>query len=1507
GEPSIQLQHQFQSLSSSNSAAIFVSELLEGQQVAYEKSLGSSRFLKTIKARHSVDGTQLVVKAFLKPLVDESQDTKAAQPLSLKQTIRAINAEAEILGLIPNAFPYHKVVETAKAGYMIRQYLYSNLYDRISSAFQILLGLSQAHANNIYHGDIKCENILVTSWNWAYLSDFSGYKPVYLPEDNPADFTFFFDSSSRQTLFHIKRAELTPEMDIFAVGCTIAEMFLEGTPLFTLSQLLRYRRGEYDPRVVLEKIEDVHVKNMLLSMISMDPSKRKTVDSYLNEFLVHDEQQGDHSFPIGTDAKIEKIYNEFWRVAEAAGIPNLWVAAGVEDVEISETNKPKTVALSSVGRMHLLPMKLNIPNFTACSSEIEVKRHVVSDVCLILTTIVCTTLRNTHYPSLDRVIPYLVQLLQDENALVRATAIKVMTQLLSMVDTITTADVNIFQEYILPVLKTLSADPEVIVRVTYAGCIASIAETALRFLEIAQLFQQNFTATTDNDDGTLNQQSYDTALHELHESIQEEVVIFLSDSDVHVKRALLGDMARLCIFFGRQRANDVLLGHMITYLNDRDWRLRSSFFESIVGVGTFVGGRSLEDYILPLIVQSLTDAEECVVEKVVGSLTSLVELGLFTKGKVKELVATVMPLLCHPSPWIRYGTIAFISAASKKLPLIDLRCILYPQLKPYLKCDISDVTEVNLLFNLKTPLSRVLYDQALLLASKTPVVPYKKERTVDVLSLESENDFGNETTEMILRLREFGMTDEDKEKLFSLKYYISKSTQRRMGTNLAEIDERSLRKMPVAPHTVFLSPPKYINPNVSTSESVSSSHLLLAPRTRNASEPLTIRSLAASPEPHILPGRVVSGASSDVGSVYNAALSTSPLKQRGPLRVPTRPSSILSEGGRSMTPPVARYTETEFSTGSDEGRQGRAAPSVGYAASSIPRGPGSRAGGLRKEASVAGESGGPVGPPVIMGITSSGIDGRDENVKLLLEAKRLELFPPPIFEFGARVNTPSTKNRRANATGGSDLKSWRPKGILAAHLTEHRASVNQICVSPDHSFFASASDDGTIKIWDCKRLEKNVTNKPRLTYSAQGGKIKSMTFLNNYHIIASASDNGSIHISRVEYMSANSISSNPKYNGIDTVKSAEVAGKDRPILLNHYESDQTSLLVYATSHGSICGLDLRSMKPAWTYESPPHLGITTAFTMDPRNSWILTGSHRGVFSLWDIRFGLRVKTWAHPSGMPIHKIVRTSLGSQHSSRRATQSLGLSSPLSNSTSFSSKNVLASIGGTTSEMGLWDIEAGECQEVWCAFGGTGNSALLRNPPTTSTNSDSMAADMQRLYGKGLKAVAPPLASNFLAPIAKKVTMEPPGQTEASLKSIFTAGEVPYILTAGTDRKIRFWDLGNVGQSYVVSGLEPFDSKPRYSSHPYKDLAFNIEYTPPPAANTAPPRPSFHTNTSGSFQNQQQVGGGVLPQSDQQPMASPSIINHLDAINDMAVTQVPYPMIISASRDGVIKIFA
>jgi uncharacterized membrane protein len=36
--------------------------------------------------------------------------------------------------------------------------------------------------------------------------------------------------------------------------CVLAELFLEGQPLFELSQLLAYRRGQYDPMHTLEKV-----------------------------------------------------------------------------------------------------------------------------------------------------------------------------------------------------------------------------------------------------------------------------------------------------------------------------------------------------------------------------------------------------------------------------------------------------------------------------------------------------------------------------------------------------------------------------------------------------------------------------------------------------------------------------------------------------------------------------------------------------------------------------------------------------------------------------------------------------------------------------------------------------------------------------------------------------------------------------------------------------------------------------------------------------------------------------------------------------------------------------------------------------------------------------------------------------------------------------------------------------------------------------------------------------
>jgi phosphoinositide-3-kinase regulatory subunit 4 len=155
-------------------------------------------------------------------------------------------------------------------------------------AFQLLNALRDARNRKVSHGDIKSENILVTSWNWVYLSDFASYKPTYLPLDDPSDFSFFFDTSGRRTCYiaperfytaannpeiSAKKSKIamddsegkrdgkvTESMDCFSVGCVIAELFLEGAPLFTLSQLFKYREGEFSVEGHLSAIDDEGVR-----------------------------------------------------------------------------------------------------------------------------------------------------------------------------------------------------------------------------------------------------------------------------------------------------------------------------------------------------------------------------------------------------------------------------------------------------------------------------------------------------------------------------------------------------------------------------------------------------------------------------------------------------------------------------------------------------------------------------------------------------------------------------------------------------------------------------------------------------------------------------------------------------------------------------------------------------------------------------------------------------------------------------------------------------------------------------------------------------------------------------------------------------------------------------------------------------------------------------------------------------------------------------------------------
>lgn len=57
--------------------------------------------------------------------------------------------ERDALQDIPNAFPYTRCIETEKGGYLIRQYLYGSLYDRIRFVLFMIVSINLVHVHSL--------------------------------------------------------------------------------------------------------------------------------------------------------------------------------------------------------------------------------------------------------------------------------------------------------------------------------------------------------------------------------------------------------------------------------------------------------------------------------------------------------------------------------------------------------------------------------------------------------------------------------------------------------------------------------------------------------------------------------------------------------------------------------------------------------------------------------------------------------------------------------------------------------------------------------------------------------------------------------------------------------------------------------------------------------------------------------------------------------------------------------------------------------------------------------------------------------------------------------------------------------------------------------------------------------------------------------------------------------------------------------------------------------------
>eukprot|EP00475_Leptophrys_vorax_P038192 TRINITY_DN6689_c0_g1_i1.p1 TRINITY_DN6689_c0_g1~~TRINITY_DN6689_c0_g1_i1.p1 ORF type:complete len:1151 (+),score=275.62 TRINITY_DN6689_c0_g1_i1:39-3455(+) len=1038
---------------------------------------------------------------------------------------------------------------------------------------------------------------------------------------------------------------------------------------------------------------------------------------------------------------------------------------------------------------------------------------------------------------LGRIVPYFVSMsIANEKqrnsvptpAIVRASAIRLLTETLYGIQDIPNTDAKIFPAYVFSSLSRIPFDEEEIVKVTYAQNLAKLAETSRRFLDVSSfakpvsssqglgLGQEGLESSFASESSPFLKMypgSYDKDLAQLHSLVWSVVQEIMDKDSSKVKIALLSDITRLSVFFGREKVNGKLLPLSITVLNDKDWQARAAFFENIIGVGIFVGQISLREFILPCIEDALADVEEYVIFRALQSLTAFCQLNLLENYKLEALSSKVCPLLCHPSSWIRRAALKFVVSVAEHLGPAKSHCYLCPKLRRLVTEELYNVNELTLLQSLKHPLSRTAFNRALRIRSN-----------------ENEAKTGSNSDNLL--------TQSDEDLLLLLQPHID---------------------------TISRKLNQYDAANQRNEEEIQQKFL-------NISREVSLHRVNL---PHTLPTNVWQDLFAD-------------FKEK------EYPNSFSVQSSTFARPKASAYNAVL------ENLWLRFAQEPDFAIDLYSKTP------------------------------------IDEKVKdLPHDVKRALDIPPELPDIGTKylehhhlTRSPFYRNHRPPYTYDipEDKKpsNWTPRGVLVADLGEHKASVNRVSVSRDNVFFVSASDDGTVKIWDSQKLEKALGSS-QLTYSSQGGKILDVVVCDCSHSFASVSSNGTIHVVKTSFTFKKDDKTHEKYLGNSTVKNL-APEEGAALCIDHFNSVTESLLVYSTQKGNVHFWDLRASREPFVLSVPPYVGVVTQLSVGPTQYCLVGGTSRGYIIVWDLRFQVPVQIWRHSSKSRITHISSTE----------AETLIPASPISHPTT--GPLLFVSAMGAN-EVCAFDIYTGEARECFRVQNSKSNSQVRSTPK--HLNSSPLSTPKPRISiteNKEYALRANPLAVASLYPyLSKDLTGQPLPQDYLDVTSEFSLlmddrphmsgmmfHEKDFVLTVGSDAVVRFWNLQvdkeelRPSRRLSSSRDDLIDGHLFYKAHLEGSTAMfeeivsrdNFDF----AANIVTPEEKM----SEQLRNSAVMGSVRMTTSAQTannarslragrargPTEPPS--HHTDAITDLKAFEYPQKMLITSSRNGRIKVW-
>eukprot|EP00252_Welwitschia_mirabilis_P026191 TRINITY_DN8476_c0_g3_i2.p1 TRINITY_DN8476_c0_g3~~TRINITY_DN8476_c0_g3_i2.p1 ORF type:complete len:750 (-),score=115.92 TRINITY_DN8476_c0_g3_i2:109-2034(-) len=446
----------------------------------------------------------------------------------------------------------------------------------------------------------------------------------------------------------------------------------------------------------------------------------------------------------------------------------------------------------------------------------------------------------------------------------------------------------------------------------------------------------------------------------------------------------------------------------------------------------------------------------------------------------------------------------------------------------------------------------------------------------------------------------------------------------------------------------------------------------------------------------------------------------------------------------------------------------------------------------------------------------------------------------------SKINIPSV-DQVASAFLSSSDSAWRPRGILVAHLQEHKLAVNDIAVAADNNFFVTASDDGTVKVWDSRRLEKDISFRSKLTYTLDNGRALHAMMCSSGSLVAVGSSTGTIRVFSVNSVRREGGGNERCANLSDVYKKESQEGAI--LSLQNFGVDGPPMILYSTQLNRIHLWDLRARKESWTLKANPEEGYLSALLLGPCQNWLISGSSSGLLTLWDIRFLIPVNTWRYPLSCPIEKMC------------------ILLPISTASSSIRDGPFVYVAAGFNEMALCDVKYGSFHRIFRPICSPEiiDSPFLRSSSQVLSKCEDKTDPKQNAYSK-----------------FRLSELNDPAPHIAGIRTLLPlqGGDV---LTGGSDMKIRLWDHASPERSYCICG--PSAQNMGKESYTVKSVR-GVQIVQEAYKNKDNTKPASKSYIAAA--------------------ATDSAGCHRDCILSLASVQLNQRLLLSSSRDGAVKVW-